>query len=319
MSEVFFTDLKIPRPNINLEVGSGSHAAQTAQVMTRFEPVVLEHKPDIVLVVGDVNSTLACSLVAAKLGVPVAHVEAGIRSFDRSMPEEINRVVTDTLSHWLFTPMEEASQNLRREGHPEEKIHFVGNIMIETLLNAVEVAAQRQTWQKWGLAPRGYAVLTLHRPSNVDDQGTLKNLLETFGVISRRLPILFPIHPRTSKRLEDTGLIEIVRAEKGFIMIEPQGYLDFLGLLSQARLVLTDSGSMQSETTILGVSCLTIRWNTEWPITLSQGTNVLVGTDPQRILAETEEIMDSEARPAVRPERWDKHVAERITRILIGN
>ncbi len=318
MSDIFFTDLNIPRPDINLEVGSGSHAAQTAQVMIRFEPVLLEQRPDLVLVVGDVNSTLACSLVSAKLGIPVAHVEAGIRSFDRSMPEEINRIVTDTLSDWLFTPHQEASENLRHEGMPEDKIFFVGNIMIDTLLAAKEIAIQRKTWTQWGLSPHDYAVLTLHRPSNVDNLEALKGLLGALYQISTKLPILFPIHPRTSKRIQDAGLEQEIRSAKGLLLIEPQGYLDFLCLLSQASLVLTDSGSMQAETTILGVPCLTLRWNTEWPITLSQGTNVLVGNDPQLILGEAERIFRGEGKGGTRPERWDGHVAERIVNALLG-
>jgi UDP-N-acetylglucosamine 2-epimerase (non-hydrolysing) len=319
MSNVFFTDLKIPRPDINLDVGSASHAIQTAQVMIKFEPVLLEHRPDVVLVVGDVNSTLACSLVAAKLDIPVAHVEAGIRSFDRTMPEEINRIVTDTLSEWLFAPSQEACDNLRREGIPEEKIHFAGNIMIDTLLSAVEIAGQRKTWQKWSLAPKEYAILTLHRPSNVDNLDIFKELIGAVRQVARRMPVLFPIHPRTSKRLVETGLDGEVRSEKGLILVEPQGYLDFLCLLSQAKMVLTDSGSMQSETTILGVPCLTLRWNTEWPITIARGTNVLVGTDPQRILAETETILRGEGKQGMQPERWDRQVAERIVKTLTGN
>lgn len=319
MSNVFFTDLQIPKPDINLEVGSASHAVQTAQVMIKFEPVLLEHRPDIVLVVGDVNSTLACSLVAAKLEIPVAHVEAGIRSFDRTMPEEINRIVTDTISDWLFAPSEEACENLRREGIPDQKIYFAGNIMIDTLLSAVEIAGKRKTWEKWNLQPREYAVLTLHRPSNVDVPDILKELVSALRQVARQIPILFPIHPRTSRRLEETGLMDEVLSEKGLILVEPQGYLDFLALLSQAKFVLTDSGSMQSETTMLGIPCLTLRWNTEWPITLSQGTNVLVGTDPQRILAETATILRGGRKRGARPERWDRLVAERIVNTLTGN
>ncbi len=319
MSEVFFTDLQIPRPDVNLEVGSGSHAVQTAQVMMRFEPVLLEQQPDLVLVVGDVNSTLACSLVSAKLRIPVAHVEAGIRSFDRTMPEEINRILTDTLSDWLFTPHPEASENLRHEGMPEDKIYFVGNIMIDTLLAAKEIAIKRKTWTQWGLSPYGYAILTLHRPSNVDNLDTLKGLLGALRQISTKLPILFPIHPRTSKRIQEAGLDQEIRSAKGLLLIEPQGYLDFLCLLSQARMVLTDSGSMQAETTILDVPCLTLRWNTEWPITISQGTNVLVGNDPDRILVEAERILRGEGKQGTRPERWDGHVAERIVKALLGS
>jgi UDP-N-acetylglucosamine 2-epimerase (non-hydrolysing) len=317
MSDIFFTDLKIPRPDINLEVGSGSHAIQTAQVMMHFEPVLLEHRPDLVLVVGDVNSTLACSLVSAKLNIPVAHVEAGIRSFDRSMPEEINRIITDTLSDWLFTPHREASENLLREGASKEKIFFVGNIMIDTLLAAREIAIQRKTWTQWGLSPKGYAVLTLHRPSNVDHLETLKGLLDALRQISTRLPIVFPIHPRTSRRIQEAGLEAEIHSMKGLLLVEPQGYLDFLCLLSQARMVLTDSGSMQAETTMLNVPCLTLRWNTEWPITLSEGTNVLVGNDPEKITFEAERILRGEGNENPRPEFWDGHTADRIVKALL--
>jgi len=316
MSDVFFKDLNLPRPDIHLQVGSGSHAEQTAQVMTRFEPVALEQRPDLVLVVGDVNSTLACSLVAAKLHIPVAHVEAGVRSFDRTMPEEVNRVVTDTLADLLFTPSRAANENLRREGVSEDKIHFVGNIMMDTLLAAAELAAKRETWRKWRLAPQEYAVLTLHRPSNVDNPKTLTGLVKTLIQASEQIPIIFPLHPRTAKRLAEFGLEERINATSGLILIEPQGYLDFLCLLSQAGLVLTDSGGIQTETSMLGVPCLTLRENTEWPETIEQGTNQLVGADPERILAAAEQVWRRKTISAQRPELWDGKTAGRIVHVI---
>ena len=318
MSEVFFTDLNIPRPDINLEVGSGSHAVQTAQVMLRFEPVLLEHRPDLVLVVGDVNSTLACSLVSAKLGFPVAHVEAGIRSFDRSMPEEINRIVTDTLSDWLFTPHPEASENLRREGVPEDKIFFVGNIMIDTLLAAREIAVQRQTWTRWGLSPREYAVLTLHRPSNVDNLEALKGLLGALRQISSRLPILFPIHPRTAKRIQEAGLEEEILSAKGLLLVEPQGYLDFLCLLSQARLVLTDSGQHAGRNHHPGRAlpdpALEHRV-ADHPVAGDERTGrQRSGKNPPR----SRSHLARRGQRWPRPDFWDGHAAERIVKALLG-
>jgi UDP-N-acetylglucosamine 2-epimerase (non-hydrolysing) len=316
MSEVFFGDLGIPRPDINLEVGSGSHAVQTAEIMQRFEPVVLAEKPDLVLVVGDVNSTLACSLVAAKLHIPIAHVEAGVRSFDRSMPEEINRIVTDALSDFLFTPSRSAGENLLRQGVSADKIFFVGNVMVDSLLQAYSIAAARRTWQKWDLTEKGYAVLTLHRAANVDDPTTLGQLLQAIGSIANSLPVLFPVHPRTLRRLVESGLADSLSGYTQLILAEPLGYLEFLCLLGGARLVLTDSGGIQAETTVLGVPCLTLRENTEWPETLSAGTNRLVGADPQRIQAGFQAVMqDRYAHPA-RPEGWDGQAAQRILAIL---
>lgn len=316
MSDVFFTDLKLPRPDINLEVGSGSHAEQTAQVMLRFEPVILQEKPDLVVVVGDVNSTLACSLVAAKLHIPIAHVEAGLRSFDNTMPEEINRVVTDVLSDYLFTPSRYADKNLQNQGVQKDKIFFVGNVMVDSLLGALEIARQRQTWSQWGYAPGDYAVLTLHRASNVDDIEILSDLVGTVIEAASRLPILFPVHPRTLRQLDTAGILMAMRNTPGLILTEPLGYLDFLCLLGDARLALTDSGGIQAETTMLGVPCLTLRWNTEWPETVLQGTNHLVGTDRQPILSEFQAILDAGNRPATRPELWDGLAAHRIVEIL---
>ncbi len=313
MSDVFFDDLHLPRPDINLGVGSGSHAEQTANVMLRFEPVLLEHKPDGVVVFGDVNSTIACALVAAKLHIPVVHVEAGVRSFDRMMPEEINRVLTDALADLCFTPSREANDNLRREGIAEEKIHFAGNVMVDALLEAAAIASQRESWTRWNLHPQGYAVTTLHRAANVDDPATLARLLSTLSILAIRIPIVFPIHPRTAKRLVESG---IPTDAPGLILTEPLGYLDFLCLMSQAKLVLSDSGGIQSETSMLGVPCLTLRANTEWGVTLTEGTNILVGDDPERILAEADKILRGESRQGRRPEFWDGQAAQRIAKVL---
>jgi UDP-N-acetylglucosamine 2-epimerase (non-hydrolysing) len=316
MSDVFFDDLALPRPDINLQVGSASHAEQTAQIMLHFEPVLLAENPDLVLVVGDVNSTLACSLVAAKLGIPVAHVEAGVRSFDRSMPEEINRVVTDSLSDLLLTPSLNANQNLLKQGIDPQKIHFVGNVMVDSLLHALQVARQRQSWQRWRLEPGSYAVLTLHRASNVDDLPTLSGLMETIIAISHRLPVIFPVHPRTVKRLQSSHLASVLQASPGLILTEPLGYLDFLCLQGDARFILTDSGGIQSESTILGVPCLTLRRNTEWPETIEQGTNRLVGTQPDRIMQAVDEIFSSQASLPQVPQGWDGQAASRIAVVI---
>ena len=314
MSDVFFDDLKLPRPHINLGVGSGSHAVQTAHIMERFESVALAEKPDLVLVVGDVNSTLACSLVAAKLNIPVAHVEAGVRSFDRTMPEEINRLITDSLSELLFTPSRHASNNLLKQGIPENKIYFVGNIMVDSLINAMRIARDRRTWEQWGLEQGAYAVLTLHRASNVDDHETLNDLMSIIAKVSQRLPVVFPIHPRTASRLVEAGLDALIQSSPGLILCEPLGYLDFLCLVASARVVLTDSGGIQAETTILGIPCLTLRWNTEWPETIEQGTNRLVGTDQARILQALDEIFQIKLSQQLRPEGWDGKAASRIVK-----
>lgn len=316
MSDVFFDDLKLPRPDVNLGVGSGSHALQTAEIMQRFEQVMLSERPDLVLVVGDVNSTLACSLVAAKLHTPIAHVEAGVRSFDRSMPEEINRLVTDVLSDLLFTPSRHANENLRRQGIPEEKIYFVGNVMVDSLLDALPIASEQRSWEKWGLTPENYAVLTLHRASNVDDPANLRQILSTLAEVSRRLPVIFPVHPRTRQRIQESNLGGITQASPGLILCEPLGYLDFLCLIANARCVLTDSGGIQAETTILGVPCLTLRRNTEWLETIEQGTNHLVGTDQAHILQVLDEILAQGKTTPQRPEGWDGRAGARIAEIL---
>ena len=262
------------------------------------------------------NSTVACSLVAAKLQIPVAHVEAGVRSFDRAMPEEINRIVTDALSDLLFTPSQSANENLRREGIPEEKIHFVGNVMVDTLLHAVDLAAERQAWRGLELSPGGYALLTLHRAANVDDPVVLARLVEALGQVGELLPLVFPLHPRTARRLADFGLMKEFRAMPGIRLIEPLGYLDFVSLLSDAKMVLTDSGGIQAETSVLGIPCLTLRQNTEWPVTISEGTNTLVGSDSQRILDETRRILAGGGKEGRIPERWDGRAAERVVQAL---
>ncbi len=316
MSDVFFDDLKLPRPDINLGVGSGSHASQTAQIMEQFEPVLRSESPDLILVVGDVNSTLACSLVAAKLHIPIAHVEAGVRSFDRRMPEEINRIVTDTLSDLLFTPSRLANDNLLHQGIPADKIHFVGNVMVDSLLAALSIAQLRGTLDDLGLQPQSYAVLTLHRASNVDDPQLLRALLSTIIDITHTLPVVFPIHPRTRNRLSETGLDELVARSPGLLLVEPLGYLDFLCLLGSARLILTNSGGIQAESSILGVPCLTLRTNTEWPETIEQGTNRLVGIDRKNILKAVDDLNRNPVADPERPEGWDGHAAERITAVI---
>ena len=318
MSDLFFRQLGIPQPDINLGVGSGSHAAQTAQIMVAFERVLQEHRPDAVLVVGDVNSTIACGLVAVKMGVRLIHVEAGLRSGDRTMPEEINRVLTDSISDLLFCTEQSGVDNLRREGINGDRVHLVGNLMIDTLLKNVERAEQSAILDDLGLAARQYAVLTLHRPSNVDDAATLGRILDALAVIQRDLPIVFPIHPRTRKNLENMGLAARIDQLENIRLIDPVGYLDFLKLTANARIVLTDSGGIQEETTILRVPCLTLRENTERPATLAC-SNRLVGSDPARILRGYEELCalpDLVVIEAPVPPLWDGRAAERIVDVL---
>lgn len=316
MSEAFFHDLDLPRPDIYLGVGSASHAAQTAAVMERFEPVVLQEKPDWVLVVGDVNSTLACALVCVKLGVKVAHVEAGLRSGDRTMPEEINRLLTDQIADLLFTPSPDADENLRAEGIPPERIRLVGNVMIDSLYKHLERSRQSAIRDRLGLIDQSYAVLTLHRPSNVDDPAAFRRIIEALENISERLPVIFPVHPRTRKTIAELGLDERLEKIKALRLIDPLGYLDFLSLYSGARLVLTDSGGIQEETSVLGISCLTLRENTERPITVTMGTNTIVGTDPDKIVAAAEIALNEPSKKAVSIPLWDGHTAERIVDAL---
>jgi len=313
MSDSFFRDLDLPNPDTHLGVGSGSHAAQTAAVMERFEPVVLQEKPDWVLVVGDVNSTIACALVCVKLGIKVAHVEAGLRSRDRTMPEEINRLLTDQIADLLFTPSRDADENLIAEGIPKERICFVGNVMIDSLQKNLAVARTLPTHQQLGIDGIDYALLTLHRPSNVDGRDSFDRILTALEVISEKLPIVFPVHPRTRKTIGELGLGERVDAIKNLRLTEPLGYLDFLNLSSSARLVLTDSGGIQEETTALGIPCLTLRENTERPITVEMGTNVIVGTDTAKIITAASATLNGSAKkPVVRPPLWDGHTSERI-------
>ena len=309
MSDVFFEQLGIPAPDVNLAVGSGSHARQTAEIMMRFEPVVLEAKPDLVLVYGDVNSTVATALVCAKLGVRVGHVEAGLRSFDRTMPEEINRLLTDQLADVLFTPSEDGDSNLQREGIAAEKIFRVGNVMIDSLLKLLPVARQQQ---RNGL-PERYAVVTLHRPANVDDSTTLKSILQSLVDVNRDLAVVFPAHPRTRQRIAEFGL----KADQ-LRVIDPLPYVDFLGLQSRAQVVITDSGGIQEETTYLGVPCLTLRENTERPITVSLGTNVLVGRDPEKLRAELARVLAGKQKKGTIPPLWDGRAGERIAQVIAG-
>lgn len=329
MSRRFFDQLGIPRPDVNLEVGSGSHAQQTGEVLARIEPVLLEWKPDVVVVVGDVNSTLAAALATAKLHIPVAHVEAGLRSFDRTMPEETNRVLTDALADFLLVSEPSGVENLRNEGIAAEKIHLVGNVMIDSLRKFRELARGSSVMRDLRLlaengAARRIALLTLHRPSNVDDVATLRPLLECLAEIAREIPILFPAHPRTQERIARFGLGGFVRTQwqagdTGVLMCPPVGYLEFLHLESEAAFVLTDSGGIQEETTVLGVPCLTLRENTERPITLSEGTNTLVGNDPARILAAARDILAGRGKQGRTPALWDGQAAHRIMDVLLGS
>ena len=318
LSKSMFEDLGLPRPAVNLEVGSASHAVQTAEVMKRFEPVLASHRADLVMVVGDVNSTVACSLVAAKLEVPVAHVEAGLRSRDRSMPEEINRVVTDSISDLLFASERTGVENLAAEGVPEENVLFVGNVMIDTLLAHRERAERSDALERLGLEPGGYAVLTLHRPSNVDRRPVLEGILDALEHVSRHLPVVFAVHPRTRERIEAFGLGPRVEGLAGLKLIPAQGYLDFLRLTSAARGILTDSGGIQEEATILEVPCLTLRENTERPATVESGWNRLVGSDPERITNAFDEILRGGGRGKEAPALWDGRAGQRIAEILDG-
>ena len=312
MAKGFIRELSLPKPDRDLDVGSASHAVQTGHVMIRFEQACLEERPDLVVVVGDVNSTMAATLVAAKLLIPVAHVEAGLRSFDRTMPEEVNRIVTDRLADILLTPSPDADQNLRAEGIPDARIKLVGNVMIDTLLRYLPLATAERARQVAGLNGDRYAVVTLHRPSNVDRPETFAGILEAIGTIARGMPVVFSVHPRTQSRLREFNLLP---ATSGIIMTAPMGYIDFLSLTANAAVVLTDSGGIQEETTALGIRCLTLRANTERPITVTHGTNRVVGTEASDILEAFDDSM-SHPVPARRPDLWDGQASTRIAAIL---
>lgn len=316
MSDSFFANLEIPRPDVNLKVQTAGAVTQIAEVMTRLEPVLESARPDLVVVVGDVNSTVAAALTAVKVGRPVAHVEAGLRSFDRSMPEEVNRVLTDSISDLLFTTETAGNENLEREGIGADKIHFVGNVMIDTLFRYRERASQSDVLKRLGLTAGRYAVLTLHRPSNVDDEGTLAMLLEGVARVQAEIPVVFPVHPRTRRHLE--VLAGIVPRMPALQLADPLPYLDFVQLMASARCVLTDSGGIQEETTALGIPCLTLRNNTERPVTVTRGTNRIVGTSPEAIYRSWRAVAEGEWQTGELPELWDGKAATRIVRVLLG-
>lgn len=322
MSKAFFEDLGMPKPDLDLEVGSGSHAEQTAKIMVAFEKVCIAEKPDLVLVVGDVNSTMACTITAKKLGIKVAHVEAGLRSRDMLMPEEINRLCTDVLCDYLFTTDYIANDNLRKEGLEEDKIVFVGNVMIDTLLKFQEKASKLDLLERMGLSKGNYITLTMHRPSNVDDEGVLKGILDAIREISQEYPVVFPAHPRTVGKLKEFGYEKyFVNAGdgNGIWLVEPFGYLDFLHLNMYAKLVITDSGGLQEETTVLGVPCITMRHNTERPITCEVGTNVIVGNDNLKILNAARQAINKDFSGGRIPDKWDGKAAERIVEWIVKN
>ncbi len=320
MSELFFDELQIPRPDINLEVGSSSHAVQTAEIMKRFEPVVPDFGPDYVLVVGDVNSTIACGIVAVKLGVKLIHVEAGLRSFDRTMPEEINRLLTDQISDLLFVTEQSGIDNLKNEGINSDKVHFVGNVMIDTLMANRQKAEKSDILKRLGLTAKGYAAITLHRPSNVDDMNKFGEIVTALGEIAKDIALVFPIHPRTRNNIKGTDLERRVLEMQNLILLDPVGYLDFLCLMSHAALVITDSGGIQEETTILGVPCMTLRENTERPVTITEGTNRLVRIQSEDIVSSYREIIENiHSFDAKVPKFWDGKAAERIAGIIAGH
>jgi len=313
MSQIFFEELDLPKPDVNLEVGSGSHVWQITQIMIRFEPILLDFKPDWVVVYGDVNSTLACSLVSSKLNYGVAHVEAGLRSFDRSMPEEINRLVTDQLSDLLFTPSEDANRNLDREGIGQHKVHLVGNVMIDTLVHLLPKAEQNLSQLTPIYSTDRYILVTLHRPSNVDDPETLKEIMSALEKISSEIQVLFPVHPRTQERISEYGLHP---KNPNLVILEPLGYLDFLALQTKAALVLTDSGGIQEETTFLGIPCLTARSNTERPVTISMGTNQLVESTSEALLTAARSQLAAPPLERKVPPLWDGQAAQRIAQVF---
>jgi UDP-N-acetylglucosamine 2-epimerase (non-hydrolysing) len=316
MSKIFFKDLSIPEPDIHLEVGSGTHAEQTGKIIIEFEKFLLNRKPDLVIVVGDVNSTLACAIAASKLSIPIAHIEAGLRSFDRRMPEEINRVVTDSLSDYLFTPTTSASENLMKEGIDEQKIHLVGNVMIDTLTSSLDKVDKSKILEKLKIKQNDYGVLTLHRPENVDVSSKIQNIFAGIEKIQEEIQIVFPAHRRTQKRIEEHGFKTRITDMRNLMLIEPMGYIDFIKLTKDSKFVLTDSGGIQEETTVLNIPCLTLRNNTERIETLIMGTNILTGTEPDRIIADCMNIMKGNVKSGKIPEMWDGKASERIDKIL---
>jgi UDP-N-acetylglucosamine 2-epimerase (non-hydrolysing) len=316
LSGLFFDELKLPKPDIYLGVGSGSHAVQTAKIMVEFEKIVMENPPDLLVVLGDVNSTVACALVAAKRHIPIAHVEAGLRSLDMGMPEEINRVLTDRISNYLFVTELSGYRNLISEGVDDSKIYFVGNVMIDSLMAHLNLANERPILAELGLEAKNYALLTLHRPDNVDNEETLTPLVEALSTLAQKIPVVFPCHPRTRNNIDKFELSHYF-GPQGIRLVEPAGYLDFLKLEREAAMVLTDSGGIQEETTILGVPCLTLRKNTERPATITEGTNVLVGPYPERILAAAENILGGKIKEGQIPKYWDGRAAERIVDVFV--
>lgn len=316
MSKLFFDDLNLPRPDVYLGVGSASHGEQTGKIMIEFEKVLLRQKPDLVIVVGDVNSTIACGLVAVKQNVRFAHVEAGLRSFDLTMPEEINRMLTDRIADFLFTTEPSAEENLLREGIGPGKIHFVGNVMIDSLESHLEKAKTSRLLNKLGLGLQEYAAVTLHRPCNVDRREDLSMILDALEEIQNVFPVVFPVHPRTQKRLSDFQLEKRLKSMPNLVTTAPLSYLDFLALMASAKFVLTDSGGIQEETTVLGIPCLTIRESTERPITVTQGTNIMVGCNPERLVEESKIILSGVVKIGKRPDLWDGKAAERIVEVL---
>jgi UDP-N-acetylglucosamine 2-epimerase (non-hydrolysing) len=319
MSKLFFDDLELPKPDIYLGVGSGSHAEQTAKIMIEFEKVCETEKPDLVVVVGDVNSTSACSMVASKMWIPIAHVEAGLRSFDRRMPEEINRIITDALSEYLFITEKSAIANLTKEAVPRDKIHFVGNVMIDSLIYHLNKETNSDILAELNLKAKDYALVTLHRPSNVDDLESFTKIISAFKEIQEKVPIVFPIHPRTQKNIDKLGLRDEISKLENLKLIPPVGYFDFMHLMVNCEFVMTDSGGIQEETTYLGIPCLTLRENTERPITVEIGTNEIVGTDTEKITMLAKKIVDGEWKKGQVPELWDGKAAERIVELLKGN
>jgi UDP-N-acetylglucosamine 2-epimerase (non-hydrolysing) len=321
MSDVFFRDLDLPKPDVFLGVGSGTHAQMTGRIMELLEPVFADKRPDMVVVAGDVNSTLGAAIVAAKNGppIPVAHVEAGLRSFDMTMPEEVNRILTDRISALCLTPSRDGDENLLKEGVPSDRIVFVGNVMIDSLRRALPVSDRMapEVLGRIGVEKSGYALVTLHRPANVDDPAVLSRLIDSLVRVARELKVVFPVHPRTRKRLLEGAIGEQMQKTPSILLVEPQGYFEFQALTSNAKLVLTDSGGIQEETTALGVPCLTLRENTERPVTITEGTNILVGRDPERIWPEVEKILAGRSKAGRIPELWDGRAAERVADAIV--